>query len=212
MIKRMAMIGRRAGESFEQFSSYWLNHHGDLVLRSPGVARYQQNHVVEPLLAKNGPGNPIDFDGVVELWFESQENMDLCFSSEAGSQLPEDEERFLDMMTRHQVADAPQPASRYKLMVAVTEKDDGGALAALRQELDASLRQSAVLNTVDAVFDRKPLRMDAPGATAFLQYPLGDDAVGARVKLGDECIALLARHASEFERMGAYLVEEKRVV
>ena len=96
MVKCIGMLKRRPGTTVEEFSQYWHEKHGPLVLRVvPGVKRYVQNHPV----ILSGHGEP-QFDGVVELWFddlESWQKSEDWYLSDDGRVLVDDEKRFVDL-------------------------------------------------------------------------------------------------------------------
>src|SRR5688572_10120771 len=92
--------------SLPEFQDYWLTKHGPLVRRlqpALGMVRYVQQHRLEGALAagmRRVRGAPEPFDGVAELWWESE----AAFRSargpearEAGRLLLEDEARFIDL-------------------------------------------------------------------------------------------------------------------
>src|SRR3712207_7926096 len=47
MITRMGILKRRPDLTPEQFRKHWLEVHGPLAARLPGLRRYHQNHVVD---------------------------------------------------------------------------------------------------------------------------------------------------------------------
>jgi uncharacterized protein (TIGR02118 family) len=66
MVKAVYMVARRPGLTIEQFQKHWLEVHGPLVARVPGLRRYVQNHAV-----RAGYGVlPMTHDGFSELWFD----------------------------------------------------------------------------------------------------------------------------------------------
>jgi uncharacterized protein (TIGR02118 family) len=70
VIKLMAALTRRDGLSVEDFRKYWLDVHGPIAARTPGLRRYVQSH---PLLESYGNAQPPPVDGIAELWFDSLE-------------------------------------------------------------------------------------------------------------------------------------------
>ncbi len=94
MLKVMALLKRKDGITFEEFSRYWRERHAPLVLKTlPGLRRYVQNHAMR--LSKGHP----PFDGVAEIWLDdlqSWRDMLGFMASEEGKVIREDEERFLD--------------------------------------------------------------------------------------------------------------------
>jgi uncharacterized protein (TIGR02118 family) len=97
--------------SREQFQQYWLEKHAPLVRKNAKavrIKRYVQNHTVPdnteiPLnkTARESRGGTEAYDGVVELWFESAEDLFEAYSTPEGVQalgaLLEDEKNFIDL-------------------------------------------------------------------------------------------------------------------
>ncbi|MGI4811861.1 MAG: EthD domain-containing protein [Janthinobacterium lividum] len=220
MIKRMAFMARKPETSPEYFSRYWLDVHGDLVKRSPGVNRYQQNVVLDEIGSVPGHGKPFRLDGVVELWFEDEAALQACFASPTGRELPADEERFLEKITMHDVADAAQPDGRYKLLLAAAARA-GTEIANVRAQTQRLSRlvsealgdgASAVINEVEGVRARPNLGIETPPAAVFLQFLFADEAT-ARAAIASQAVhRALTEGAQGFEKVGAYLVFERRVV
>ena len=107
MIKLIYCLHRKEGMSREAFQEYWYNTHAPLV-RSLGatlrISRYVQCHTLESTvnaaLAEPRQG-PDAYDGVAELWWESETDLQEAMNSEEGQeaarQLVEDEGRFIDV-------------------------------------------------------------------------------------------------------------------
>ncbi len=90
-----------------QFLDYWYEKHAPLVRRHAAalrVVRYiqvvpQQTALSDPMMQARGAPDP--FDGVAELWFASQADLEASLrdkaASVAGRELIEDERRFIDL-------------------------------------------------------------------------------------------------------------------
>ncbi len=95
MIKNIALAYRKPGMSVEEFRKYWREVHAPLCKRIiPGMRKYTQNY---PLLL---PGKEPDCDGIVEMWWDNLEAFQYFMKwvqSEAGRELREDGDKFLDM-------------------------------------------------------------------------------------------------------------------
>lgn len=66
MIKLVYCIRRKPGLTHDEFLRYWVEVHGPLGARIPGLRKLVQSHaVVVP-----GDNRPADFDGMAELWFD----------------------------------------------------------------------------------------------------------------------------------------------
>jgi uncharacterized protein (TIGR02118 family) len=110
MIKIMFLLVKREDMTEQQFHRYWLQQHSPLVdARSDdmGMRRYVQSHLIpSPMtsaleLARAWAPNP--FNGVAEVWWDSEEAMAAAFATprgaDAGEKLAEDEKQFLDHRT-----------------------------------------------------------------------------------------------------------------
>jgi len=107
MIKLAFALHRLPELSREEFQTYWFETHGPLVARHAkelGIERYVQLHTSstplnEALRASRGAPQP--FDGIAELWFESESAMAASMQTPegiaAGRALLEDERRFIDL-------------------------------------------------------------------------------------------------------------------
>ncbi len=105
MIKLLFFINRRADKSVEEFHRYWRGKHAQLVMKHAptfGVVRYHQSHALPD--PRNAPNAlfPLRFDGVAELWFESQQALEAWFNNDtparkaAGKEIRDDERTFVD--------------------------------------------------------------------------------------------------------------------
>ncbi len=96
MIKRMTLLARKEGTSVSDFRAYWSGCHAQLALCMDGIAKYTQNRVEKTLWKSGGGSGCFDVDGIVELYFESDELMSEAQRSAVGSRyIPEDEPNFL---------------------------------------------------------------------------------------------------------------------
>ena len=106
MIKLVMCLCRRADLSREQFQDYWLNSHGPFFQKNAGTMRakkYVQAHTIDTPLNdafRESRGMIPEFDGVAEVWFESEEDLMAGMSSPEGQKLGaallEDEKNFID--------------------------------------------------------------------------------------------------------------------
>ena len=107
MIKIIFCLRRRPGMSFEAFDTYWRENHAPLVAsfkEALRIRRYVQSSRLDNKLAgiaASVRGAPAPYDGVAELWFETQEDLAAGFETEegqaAGRTLIEDERNFIDL-------------------------------------------------------------------------------------------------------------------
>jgi uncharacterized protein (TIGR02118 family) len=106
MVHLIFCLRRLPHLSREEFQRYWREQHAPLVAAHAaalGIRRYVQAHTVEHPIAQGAAaarGTPEPYDGVAELWFDTQELLERM-QSEAGAEaaraLLEDERRFLDL-------------------------------------------------------------------------------------------------------------------
>jgi uncharacterized protein (TIGR02118 family) len=108
MIRLTFLLRRKPALDLEAFQHDWRSRHGPLVASlatTLGIARYVQVHTLEEPLgermraARGGMESP--YDGVAELWWESEEVLAGALETPAGQDaarvLAEDEARFIDL-------------------------------------------------------------------------------------------------------------------
>ncbi len=106
MIKFVMCIRRRSDLTREQFQEYWVKKHGPFFMENTATLRakkYVQSLTLETPLnegLRESRGMQPAFDGVAEVWFESEEDLVAGMSSpegqKLGSALAEDEGNFID--------------------------------------------------------------------------------------------------------------------
>ncbi|WP_399679170.1 EthD family reductase [Xenophilus sp.] len=94
---RMGLIRQQPGWSHETFSRYWLEQHGPLAARVPGLAAYWQNVVQERLQRGiDYARGPWDVDGFSQLTLEAAGAKERPFAEGAlARRLIDDEQHFL---------------------------------------------------------------------------------------------------------------------
>jgi uncharacterized protein (TIGR02118 family) len=107
VLKLTFCLRRLAPLSLAEFQDYWLHKHGPLVRSlqpALGMVRYVQLHRLSGDLAdgmRRVRGAPEPYDGVAELWWESEETYRAARRNpearEAGRELLEDEAKFIDL-------------------------------------------------------------------------------------------------------------------
>jgi len=107
MLKLVFCLRRLPELSRADFQRYWREQHGPLVRRHAAVLRirrYLQLHTLEAPLQdalRASRGGPDAFDGVAELWWDSQEDLEAVLrdpdGQRAAAELLEDERRFIDL-------------------------------------------------------------------------------------------------------------------
>ena len=89
-----------------EFQDYWRNQHGPLIqkfAKTYNVRRYVQSHTLDTALnhgVRKSRGISQEYDGVAELWWESEEDFVAAISSPEGQELRtvflDDEAKFID--------------------------------------------------------------------------------------------------------------------
>jgi uncharacterized protein (TIGR02118 family) len=107
MLKLTFCLRRLPTLSLAEFQDYWLNRHGPLVRSlqpALGMVRYVQLHRLDGDLGegmRRVRAAPEPYDGVAELWWESEESFRAAGRTpegrEAGRKLLEDEAKFIDL-------------------------------------------------------------------------------------------------------------------
>ena len=107
MLRLTFCLRRLAPMSLAEFHDYWLNKHGPLVRSlqpALGMLRYEQLHRIAGDIAdgiRRVRGAPEPYDGVAELWWESEEAYRAAQrkpeAREAGRVLLADEAKFIDL-------------------------------------------------------------------------------------------------------------------
>ena len=106
MIKFVMCITRHPDMTREDFKDYWMNKHGPFFMENAGAMRakrYVQSHIVDTPLnegLRSSRNMLPEYDGVAEVWFESEEELIEGMSSPEGQKLSvallEDEGNFID--------------------------------------------------------------------------------------------------------------------
>ncbi len=106
MIKFVMCVTRHPDLSREQFLDYWKNQHGPFFMQNADAMRakkYLQCHTIDsPLNAglRESRGMMAEYDGVAEVWFDSEADLIEAMSSAEGQKLGaallEDENTFID--------------------------------------------------------------------------------------------------------------------
>jgi uncharacterized protein (TIGR02118 family) len=107
VLKLTFCLRRLPSLSLEEFQDYWLNKHAPLVRTLQpvlGMTRYVQLHRLAGDLAdgmRRARGAPEPYDGVAELWWQSEETWRLASRNpearNANRLLLEDEAKFIDL-------------------------------------------------------------------------------------------------------------------
>ena len=106
MIKLVMCLRRQSGMTREQFQDYWMNKHGPFFMKNANTIRskkYVQSLTIDTPLnqgLRNSRGMLPEYDGVAEVWFESEQDLMEAMNSPEGQKLSaallEDEGNFID--------------------------------------------------------------------------------------------------------------------
>ena len=106
MIKFVMCITRHPDMSREEFKDYWMNNHGPFFMKNAAAMRaqkYVQSVTLDTPLnegLRSSRGMLPEYDGVAEVWFESEEELIEGMNSPEGQKLGaallEDEANFID--------------------------------------------------------------------------------------------------------------------
>jgi len=92
---RIGVLRKKEGLTTEAFRKYWLEKHGPMAAKLPGLRRYHQNHVVlSTQLGFDYPRSSQAVDGFSELWFDDLASI----QSSLPDIVNEDVERFIGNM------------------------------------------------------------------------------------------------------------------
>ena len=106
MIKLVMCLHRHSGMTREQFQDYWKNNHGPFFMKNASIMKakkYVQSDTIETPLnegMRDSRGMLPEYDGIAEVWFESEEELMEAMNSpegqNLGAALAEDEGNFID--------------------------------------------------------------------------------------------------------------------
>ena len=75
MIKSLSLLVRKDGMTHEQFMTHWVQIHGPLALKVPGLRRYVQSHIRDRRRRPDIPDIGIEVDGIAETWYDDADAM-----------------------------------------------------------------------------------------------------------------------------------------
>lgn len=92
MFKVVTLYKRKPGMEVDAFQSRWLDKHSLIASRTPGLRRYVQSHAL-PQGYKKGE---LIYDGISEIWFDSEQACKDAFASDAYAKVLQDAASFTD--------------------------------------------------------------------------------------------------------------------
>ena len=81
MFKAIILLARREDMTHDAFADWWLGDHAPLAKALPGLRGARFNLVNTP---------DTEFDGITELWFDSQADFEAAYATEHGKQVAAD--------------------------------------------------------------------------------------------------------------------------
>jgi uncharacterized protein (TIGR02118 family) len=227
MIVRMGLL-QKAELELAEFRSHWLNLHGPLAAKLPGLRRYHQNHIVDrQQRGISYARGAWDFDGISELWFEDLPSMQRAFSTDLVKELGTDEATFigdLKLLTaiQRQVIPVPNGERLIKRMSTLKRRPGVSAEKFQREWFDVHSELVKRLPEVkgyaqNLIFDRshgrgRPITYDefpVDGIVELWFRDAEDLESGFRSASGKT----LMTHAEEFiVEISTFLVDEHEIV
>jgi uncharacterized protein (TIGR02118 family) len=95
-VKLIALLKARPGMTREQFAERWLDGHAPLTLAFPNLKGYRINVAIDEYQEIEGE---LPYDGTAELWWDSLEEMQADFASEAADTAVADADTFTVVRT-----------------------------------------------------------------------------------------------------------------
>lgn len=93
-VKLIALLKAAPGMSREEFSRRWIEGHAPFALRFPNLKAYRINVAIDEYQAMEGD---LPYDGTAELWWDSLEEMQEAFDSEAAAAAVADVNEFIEI-------------------------------------------------------------------------------------------------------------------
>jgi uncharacterized protein (TIGR02118 family) len=91
-VKLVALLKAAPGMSREEFSRRWIEGHAPFALRFPNLKGYRINVALDEYQASEGE---LPYDGTAELWWDSLEEMQSAFDSDAAAAAVADVSEFV---------------------------------------------------------------------------------------------------------------------
>ncbi|WP_122088296.1 EthD domain-containing protein [Halalkalicoccus subterraneus] len=89
MIKMVQLLLREEGLSHEEFKARWTGEHAEIAGQLPNLRKYVTSTPRDPEKAS--------YDGIVELYFDSTEELAAAFESPEGERVQADATEFVDL-------------------------------------------------------------------------------------------------------------------
>jgi uncharacterized protein (TIGR02118 family) len=95
-VKLIALLKAKPGMGRDEFAKRWVEGHAPLTLRFPNLKGYRINVAIEEYQELEGE---LPYDGTAELWWDSLEEMQEDFASEAAAAAVADADTFTVVRT-----------------------------------------------------------------------------------------------------------------
>ena len=95
MIKSLSLLTRRPELTHEQFVKHWIEIHGPLALKVPGLRRYVQSHIIDERTRPDIPTTDVAIDGIAETWYDDRAAMERANASPEAKALHADGALFI---------------------------------------------------------------------------------------------------------------------
>jgi uncharacterized protein (TIGR02118 family) len=92
LVKAVWRMRRKAGVSLGEFRRHWIEIHGVIAAKIPGVRRYVQSHVIDEAYTYAEPR----WDGVAQLWWDSPAALSDALKTPQFKEDMRDGEEFID--------------------------------------------------------------------------------------------------------------------
>jgi uncharacterized protein (TIGR02118 family) len=102
MLKTIHLLKKKKGMSAKAFKEYWLDVHAKMVRKVPYIRRY----VI--WIAVGSPSKPMTYDGVVQLDFDNEKDLQRFYDSPQGRLIAKDTKNFAESIDVLYVEDYPQ--------------------------------------------------------------------------------------------------------
>jgi hypothetical protein len=166
--KRVALLQRQGNMELDAFFSYWGGPHAELASTLPGLSRYTQNRMIEPLWAVSTDAPAFSFDGVAELEFEK--TTAASTSSDATQKaLVVDEAKFIGAITlcRVNLGGRHTWSQKQKVWVAGVLSTDKSVLDIFVSAIRCTACTDFSVEQVKSTFRRDTLGFESRPPTAF---------------------------------------------
>ena len=102
MLRTVHLLKKKKGMSAKAFKDYWLDVHAKMVRKVPYIRRYLIK------IAVGSPSKSMAYDGVVELDFDDEKDLQKFYDSPEGRLIAKDTKNFTESIDVLYVKEYPQ--------------------------------------------------------------------------------------------------------